>query len=175
MKIALIGYMGSGKSFLMSELESLLPLKAIDLDEYLENHFLQQKIADFISAQGELKFRKAEKKALEEISKLDNIILATGGGTPCYYNNLDLLNEHFSTFFLDVPIAILAERLKSEKNHRPLISHVDDENLNEFIAKHLFERRIFYTQAAYTLKHPDISAQKIITLIDKYDEHSSCH
>jgi len=164
-KVAFVGYMSSGKSHTVKCLSDYFQLPAIDLDTYIEENIIHQSISSYIATKGELAFRKAERHALLELAKDHNLILATGGGTPCYYDNIDVLNKHFLTIYLDVPIKLLAERLRAEKQNRPLIAHVLDENLEEFIAKHLFDRRPYYSQAKITVKHADASIENIIHLI----------
>lgn len=166
MKIAFVGYMASGKSLWANCLADKLDVDCIDLDVFLETNFLHQSIAKFISEKGELAFRKLEKKALHEICmRQDDLILACGGGTPCYYNNMDLLNQFFFTVFLNPSISVLVNRLKAQQNTRPLLSHLQTDELPEFVAKHLFERRHFYAQADAQLQKDAIELDDILALI----------
>jgi len=150
MIIILLGYMGSGKSLVGKTLASKLSFPFIDLDSYIE-HIEQKTISDIFSSKGEIYFRKVEKKYLTNIIETkNNYVLATGGGTPCYANNMKLLlnNDSIITIYLKTDLEILVDRLFIEKENRPLISHIGSKSvLSDFIRKHLFERMHFYNQA----------------------------
>ena len=165
MKIALVGYMGSGKTFTAKALAEKLDLDFLDLDAEIESQ-MQRSISEIISEKGELYFRKKERETLSRLLKGSNFVLATGGGTPCYYDNMELLNANSDTYFLSTSVKVLGLRLVKEKATRPLISHIADENLNEFVAKHLFERRHFYEQAKHTLQGPDF----INEILNRYEK-----
>lgn len=170
MPVAFVGYMGSGKSYWAKELAKHLKTNYLDLDEWLVGHALNCTINEFVLSNGELAFRKKEREALVEICKKDEkLVLATGGGTPCYYNNMALLNENFLTIYLDCSINKLTERLQKEKESRPLIAHLDNAAIKEFIAKHLFERRHFYTEAKIILKADELKLETLIDVIKKYE------
>jgi shikimate kinase len=174
-RIALIGYMGSGKSHWANILAAHYNLPAIDMDEQLETHDLGMSIAAFVSRFGELAFRKKEHSRLHQLAdQQTRFILATGGGTPCYFTNMEVLNRSFTTVYLKSTIAELYERIKDEKAKRPLISHVPDDALKEFIAKHLFERNVFYSQAHLHLETAGLTKEHLIKQIDAYThEHLS--
>lgn len=162
-KIALLGYMGSGKSAIGSALAGELQLPFFDLDTLIEET-TGASVQKLFAKKGELFFRKQEAEILEEfLNTNDQFILATGGGTPCYGNNLLFLekNEVF-TLYLQTPIPVLAQRLKKEKAHRPLISHLDDHELLEFIGKHIFERSAYYTQAKHHISCGEKSVDQIV-------------
>ncbi len=151
MIVALMGYMGSGKSTIGKNLATILNYNFLDLDDYISDEE-NYSIPDLFKNKGEIYFRKKETYYLNEIlSSKDNIVLALGGGTPCYGNNLDLLLKASSVrlFYLKLSLPHLVERLFQEKDNRPLISHLKTkEDLTEFIGKHLFERTQYYNQAA---------------------------
>lgn len=162
MKIALVGYMGCGKSFWANALASALECDFIDLDRHLEMFFLNEKIANFIPSKGEIAFRKQENMALKSLVDAKNsFVLATGGGSPCYFNNMEMLNDNFKTIYLNVSITTLVKRLENEKLNRPLIAHIKTEDLHEFVAKHLFERRNFYAQAHVVLNENDTTLENL--------------
>lgn len=146
--------MASGKSFIGKKLSETLKYNFIDLDDYIEMKE-NKSIASIFKEQGELYFRKMERKCLEELlERQDSIIISLGGGTPCYYSNMELITNAKCTqsVYLRVPIPTLVQRLKSEKQQRPLIAHIETEELlTEFIGKHLFERSYFYNQAQFTI------------------------
>ncbi|WP_452222458.1 shikimate kinase [Lacinutrix salivirga] len=168
MKVFLIGYMASGKSFIGKKLAKVFNFEFVDLDDYIE---LTEKttIKSLFSEKGEIYFRKAERNALLEILNTNkNLIVALGGGTPCYYSNMDsILNDKDSvSVYLKSSINTLAERLQFEKAKRPLINHLTNtDDLIEFIGKHLFERSHFYNQAQLTVdvnREPKLILEDII-------------
>jgi len=163
MKIILLGYMGSGKSTIGKALANELNLSFVDLDHAIENE-IGMSIRDYFEASGELKFRRLENEVLKKILNENNdMILSTGGGTPCYGNNLDLMKMTFNAkvFYLKATIKTLTERLVSEKGTRPLIQSIGDDDLPEFIGKHLFERSNFYLQAHHVV---DIDQKSVETI-----------
>ncbi|WHF52921.1 shikimate kinase [Chryseobacterium gotjawalense] len=169
MIISLIGYMGSGKSHISKLLSQKLHFKLIDLDReiFLKNSMT---IPEIFEKKGEIYFRKQERLLLEEIFATEkDCILSLGGGTPAYYNNIELITQKSESIYLRSSVRTLTERLLKQKQKRPLIAKIPDEDLPEFIAKHLFERQVFYGQAKYTVatdaKTPEEIADEIIALI----------
>ncbi len=170
MKVVLLGYMGSGKTSLGKLLAKELNLRFIDLDAYIEAE-LGETIPTIFEDRGEIFFRKTEhtmlKKVLEE---QDNFILSTGGGTPCYSGNMDLILENSDhSIYLQLTIPSLVERIKNEKEQRPLVKHLKNEDLPEFVGKHLFERSPFYSHAKHVVacdvKDLDTLADEVKTLL----------
>ena len=166
MRIFLLGYMASGKSTLGAALADALNCAFMDLDELLEGK-LGMPVGAFIDQKGELSFRKAEHEALvswlEEGPK--DAVVALGGGTPVFYDHMALLNEAGRTVFLDVSIGELAQRLKGSTD-RPLIKSQED--LVEFVAKHLFERRPYYSQAQVRVKGDDLEVKDLAAALGDY-------
>ena len=153
--------MGSGKTLVSKELNILNNFKIFDLDTEISKQN-NRSITEIFKEKGEIFFRKTEKEVLEKIlSSEKNIILSLGGGTPCYYNNIDSINEKTISIFLKTNVKTLAQRLSSEKDKRPLIQNISNEDLPEFIAKHLFERNPFYNQAKITINTDNLSAREI--------------
>ena len=147
MKIVLLGYMGSGKSTLAKALALVYNQPSIDLDEYIEEKE-GLGVPDIFKQSGEIYFRKMESRyLLELLNDEDHFVLSLGGGTPCYGNNMALVEQKALSFYLKGSIDTLFNRLQSAKQSRPLIASLNDEQLKEFIAKHLFERRRFYERA----------------------------
>ncbi|WP_042720524.1 shikimate kinase [Flavobacterium sp. B17] len=166
MIISLVGYMGSGKSHISKILSEKLNFKLIDLDKEISRRN-KLTIPEIFSKRGEIFFRKLEREALEEIlATEENVILSLGGGTPAYYNNMEIINNNSKSIFLKASIATLLERLTKQKEKRPLIANISDEDLPEFIAKHLFERNVFYSKAQFSVntdnREPEIIVVEII-------------
>lgn len=167
MKIVLVGYMGSGKSTIGSLLAGNLDYEFIDLDEYIESSE-KMEIPKIFESKGEIYFRKKEFEYLNEIlDTKDNFVLSTGGGTPCYGENMNAIMEATSNvFYLKISIAGLINRLIKEKEHRPLISNIPNEELPDFIGKHLFERSYFYSQANHNLLCDENSMEELVLKIE---------
>ncbi|WP_370901082.1 shikimate kinase [Chryseobacterium gossypii] len=151
MIISLVGYMGSGKSHISKILSEKLNFKLIDLDKEISRRN-KLTIPEIFETKGEIYFRKLEREALEEIlATQENVVLSLGGGTPAYYNNMEIINHNSKSVFLRASVGTLSERLSKQKEKRPLIANISDENLPEFIAKHLFERNGFYSKALFSV------------------------
>ena len=153
MKIILLGYMASGKTSIGKKLAKRLNLSFIDLDDYIaEQENLS--ISEIFKEKGEIYFRKKEAHYLNELLKNDkSYILALGGGTPCYANNIKLINQFATSFYLKRSLKNTYNKLSKLKNKikRPMIATISNADLKEFIAKHLFERAPYYEQASITI------------------------
>ena len=156
--------MGSGKSTMGRALASELDLTFIDLDSFLEEKYFKT-IPQIFAEEGEESFRRKERKVLEEVCSFDNVILATGGGAPCFFDNMELMNESGFCVFLDVDVTSLVNRLIHAKTERPLIKGKSPEELHEFIEGLLAKRRPFYEKAKYILTGSEISANQVISLL----------
>jgi len=169
-KIILSGYMGCGKSVTAQSLHEKTGLKVIDLDNFIEKKS-GFSIRELFKNKGEIHFRKLETLTLMELMQSpETFILSLGGGTPCYGNNAELLkNPSAITVYLRASIDTLYDRLILEKQERPLIAGMKDDELKEFIAKHLFERRQYYNLANFKIdtdsKSPDDVASEILSLL----------
>jgi len=170
MKIILLGYMASGKSTIGKSISKVLNLPFIDLDEFIEEKY-KSKVSELFKTIGELFFRKVEKESLIELLESnDSFVLSLGGGTPCYYDNMKLILEAKDTlsFYLKTDIKELLRRIKEDENQRPLISHLKtDEDIIEFIGKHLFERSYYYNQADYKIDTSNNQIDVIQDIITK--------
>ena len=129
---------------------------------------LLRKIAEIFEKEGELGFRKKEREALKEVLTTTNIVLSLGGGTPVYYDNMDEIVKNSVSVFMRVQLPQLVKRLENKKENRPLIAHLNKEELTEFIAKHLFERNQYYEKAKYTIS---ISNQSTLEILDQIMNH----
>lgn len=166
-KIVLIGYMGSGKSKIGQLLAEKLDFPFYDLDFLIENE-LEKSIGEIFSEEGEVFFRKKEHEVFKKvIESNESYVLSTGGGTPCYANNhLFLANEDVVSIYLKASIPVLVSRLKNEIDKRPLLQSLKDEEIFEFIAKHLFDRSYFYNQCKYSVLTDDKSPEQIVEEIN---------
>lgn len=162
MKVVLLGYMASGKSTVGRLLARQLEMEFIDLDDYIAAN-QKKSIKDIFSEKGEIFFRKLEHQMLTEVLEKDaSIILSTGGGTPCYGNNMEtILKQSDHSIYLNLSIPQLVNRISREKENRPLVRNISDEELPEFIGKHLFERRPYYLQAKHILDCNDANAETV--------------
>ena len=158
--------MGSGKSYCAKKIAKKLKLAAYDLDNLVEMTE-DLTIAEIFEEEGEEYFRKLEAKILRWFGEKKNFVLATGGGTPCFHKNIDWMNENGITIWLNEPIDVLVERLKPEKNHRPLISELSDEELGSFLTNKLAERTSFYSQAKHTVEFSSIKEKDFFKLIQE--------
>lgn len=166
MIITLVGYMGSGKTHVSKILSEKIKFKLFDLDKEISRRN-KATIPEIFQKRGEIYFRKLEREILEEIlASQDNIVLSLGGGTPVYYNNMEIINNNSTSIFLRTSINTLVERLSKQKEKRPLIANISQDDLPEFIAKHLFERNVYYSRAQYTIvtdyKTPEEILQEIM-------------
>ena len=164
MKLVLIGYMGSGKTSVGKHLASKLNFLFYDLDKEIETR-VGQSIAQIFSEKGEIYFRKIESELVRSIThSKEKLILATGGGTPCYGDTMkNLLScDNVITIYLKTSLQILTDRLYKEKSERPLIAHITTRDvLNDFIRKHLFERSHYYYRALITINVDELSVSEI--------------
>lgn len=170
MKITIIGYMAAGKSTIGEILAEKYNLPFIDLDQAIEKH-TGYTITETIFNKGELYFRKLERQILEEVIQSEKFVLSTGGGTPCYYDNMELINRNSISIFLQNTVQNLYERLENSKAGRPLIAHLDGDALKEYVGKHLFERNVFYEKATLVIntanKMPDQITNEIMNVLDE--------
>ena len=161
--------MGSGKTTVGKLVAKHLKIKFLDLDSYIEEAE-GQPIKQLFSYKGELYFRKKEFFYLNEIlSSNSNFLLSTGGGTPCYGANMEAIsNATKNSIYLKVSLRELIRRLSIEKDQRPLISGITNDELPEFIGKHLFERSFYYNQAHLKISCDGKSPEKLALEIVNY-------
>ena len=148
-RIFLIGYMGAGKTTLGKAFARAMGLTFIDLDWYIEERF-HKTIRELFTERGEEAFRDLERRMLHEVAEFEDVVISVGGGTPCFFDNVDYMNAAGQTVFLDVDIQVLFRRLKVAKQQRPLLDGKSDEELMLFIQEALQKRLPFYTRARYT-------------------------
>ena len=167
-KIFLIGFMGCGKSKLGKALANKLEVPFLDLDTLVET-INQQSIPQLFENLGEEGFRLKEKEALQQSAMDNNAIVATGGGAPCYFDNMNWMNKNGITVFIDTPVKVLADRLINARVERPLVKGKSIPELIEFIEAKLIERRPFYEQAQVIIKGVDLNAEQLIDAIKQLD------
>jgi shikimate kinase len=164
MRIYLVGYMGAGKSTTSKRLANKLGWEAYDTDRLFEERF-KISINDFFHKYDANLYRKLETQILHDTLKYDNAVIATGGGTPCFNNNMEWMNQHGFTVFLKVSPQSAISRLSQSKVKRPILIDKTQEELAEFIMKNYAERLPYYEQAQLTFKGEDCDVEQLATLI----------
>ena len=150
-RIFLTGYMGSGKTTLGRALATDLGVPFIDLDHYIEQRY-RKTIAQLFAEKGEEGFREIERRMLHEVGEFEDVIISTGGGTPCFFDNIEFMNSQGTTVYLDVPVERLFIRLCIARSKRPLIKDKNDEELRAFIIEQLEKRAPHYSKAQHSFR-----------------------
>lgn len=145
--IFLVGYMGSGKSTLGRAVGEATGLQFIDLDLYIERRF-HANVRDIFATSGEDGFREIERRMLREVCDFEDVIVACGGGTPCFFDNMDVMNANGTTVLLEASVAKLHQRLKLGRRRRPLIASMNDDELLDYIVMALEKRMLYYGKAS---------------------------
>lgn len=166
-KIFLIGMMGSGKSYWTKKIAKWIKSAGYDLDDLIEMNE-EKTISEIFSEEGEDYFRKAEAKILRWFKEKKKYALATGGGTPCFMDNMAWMKKEGIVIWLDESVDVLVKRLAAEKSHRPLIAHLNDEQLAQFLQDKLVERHAFYQQANYRVSSDKITEANLKSIIQKH-------
>ena len=170
-RVYLIGYMGCGKTTIGKRLAKSLGWDVIDMDSRIESRY-RKTIPDIFASEGEDSFRKKERFILEELSSLENVVVSTGGGAPCFFDNIDVMNSSGLCVYIRMTPEALAARLKNAKANRPLLKDKTEEELTNFIKEQLEKRRAFYEQARYVIDNdngtPEEAAAKIAELLNTH-------
>lgn len=161
MKIILIGYMGAGKTTLGKALAQHMGLQFYDLDWWIEEK-TGCTIAQIFAQQGENAFREMEQKALHEVLEKENIVLSVGGGTPCFFDNIDYMNHNANTVYLNASVETLKAHIRMGGSKRPLVDGKSDEELTEYITASLQKREVYYRQATYQVQIATITREEQI-------------
>jgi shikimate kinase len=166
MRIYIIGFMGSGKSTYGKELAAKLGFNFLDLDNAIE---MKEKstIAKIFKDKGEDTFRKMELDALLETNKLENTVIATGGGAPCFHNNMQWMNDNGITIYLKMFEGDLKRRIEPDMETRPLLNGLKPDELDDFIYNTLRERAFFYHQAKYVIDPSQIGAEGMASILNE--------
>lgn len=161
MRIYLVGYMGSGKTTLGKELAELLGLNFIDLDKFIEGKH-DTSISHIFAEHGEDDFRQKEHDCLKEVSEFEDVVIATGGGVPCFFDNIEIMNHTGACIFLDISPEVLVERLYQAGDERPLVKDKNREELMELVNEMLVKRRPFYLKSRYIITSDNISPSDLL-------------
>lgn len=167
MRIFLIGFMGSGKSTIGRSLASKLKLDFIDLDNYIQES-QNKTISEIFEAHGEAGFREIESKCLKELAKIEQGVISTGGGTPCWGDNMEFIKSHGISIYLKCSTDMLVDRLINSKNKRPLIEGKNCDELRDFVDKTLEKRDHFYNQASVIIANPSRDVTQILDVLSYY-------
>ena len=166
-KIFLIGMMGSGKSYWAQKMAKWNKFVGYDLDQLIEMNE-EKTIAEIFNEDGEDYFRKAEAKILRWFKEKKKFIIATGGGAPCFHDNMHWMKKEGIVIWLDESVDVLVKRLSPEKEQRPLIANLNDTEIAAFIENKLVERHAFYTQAHYRLTNDQINEAGLKKIMAKH-------
>ena len=158
--------MGSGKSHIGKKLSAAMGFGFVDLDDCIELH-ANQSISAIFNKKGQAAFRHKEQTVLQKTENMERTVIATGGGTACFFDNMKWMNEHGITIFLDAPVSLLVERLLGEKEKRPLLKGKSDEELGMYIDTKMKERAGFYEKAQFKC-NVDGSADEIVQYLTAY-------
>ena len=159
-RIILIGYMGSGKTTVGRALAKELGLPFYDLDWYIESR-MRKKVSQIFAEQGEEEFRRIERNMLHEVAEFEDVVISCGGGTPCFFDNMDYMNSQSQVVWLKATPEVLHKHLLMGKGDRPLLKGKTPDELIAFIREQLQQREPFYSQAHYTLD---------VSLMDNYEK-----
>ena len=161
MRIVLVGYMGSGKSTLGKKLASKLRFSFYDTDQIIEEQY-KISIYNFFEKYEEDVFRKIEYDVLKNALIHNNAVISTGGGTPCFRNNMDIINKNSYSVYIKMHIDSIETRLINSKKSRPLLKDISQTNLKAFIEKQLLEREKYYNQANLIIKGEKLDINYLI-------------
>ena len=159
-RVILIGYMGAGKTTVGKALAKQLGLQFYDLDWYIESR-MHKTIPQIFAERGEEGFRLIERNMLHEVAEFEDVVLSCGGGTPCFFDNMDYMNGQGDVVYLSAEPEVLYKHLLMGKVERPLLKNKTPEELIAFIKEQLKIREKFYTQAKHTLD---------VSLLDNYEK-----
>ncbi len=165
MKIFLIGFMGSGKTTLGRKLAARMNYEFIDLDHKLEQQ-VELSIAEYFTLFGEDSFRKLESEVLRKTIYPENAIISTGGGLPCFFDNMDWMKANGKVVYLNLSPKTLADRLEAGKEERPLLQDKHGEALVVFIEQKLGEREKFYSQANIIADGLSLTAERLEQILN---------
>lgn len=149
-RIILLGYMGAGKTTVGKALAASLGVPFYDLDWFITTRY-RRSVTEIFAERGEAGFRELEKRMLHEAAEFEDIVLSCGGGTPCFFDNMEYMNSLADTIYLKATPEVLAMHLRMGKGKRPLLEGKSPEELEDYIREMLVTREPFYSKAKYTL------------------------
>ncbi len=159
-RIILIGYMGAGKTTVGKDLAKALGVTFYDLDWYIETR-MRKTVKQIFDERGEEGFRQIEHNMLHEVAEFEDVVISCGGGTPCFFDNMDYLNQQGETIYLQATPEVLHQHLKMGKGVRPLLLNKTPEEVDAYIKEQLEYREQFYLKAKHILD---------VNLMDNYDK-----
>jgi shikimate kinase len=172
MRIYLIGFMGSGKTTVGRPLATRLGYQFIDQDDVIEERF-GMTITEIFAKVGEPEFRKTEREVLADLSQMDHVVIATGGGCPCFFDNMETMNRHGLSIYLKGDPKTLVHRLKDSHGTRPLIKDKSEEELIQYVTDKLAEREPFYSKAKYTVETRNLKVEDILQFLEDSSRDNS--
>ena len=169
MIIYLVGYMGCGKSTIGRKVAEKLGISFVDLDKYIEERYFKS-VHVIFAEEGEERFREKERISLLEVSQFENVVVGTGGGAPCFFNNMEVMNNNGVTVYIAPDTDVLAARLLKSKTERPLIAGKTREELISFINDALLKRAPYYEKAKIIIRgENNLDPQLVIDKIRQLD------
>lgn len=169
MRIFLVGFMFSGKSTVGKKLASIMGYDFIDTDKYYEDKY-KISIFDFFEKFGEEMFRKFEHEILKELVVKDNVIISTGGGLPCFNENMELINDKGISIYLEMPFKAIINRQKNSKQKRPLLQNKTQEEIEEYLKDLLTKREPIYQKSKITIDAQNIDFTALKTSLERYSK-----
>jgi shikimate kinase len=159
-RIILLGYMGAGKTTVGKALAKALNLQFYDLDWYIESR-MHMTVKQIFDERGEEGFRKIEHNMLHEVAEFEDVVISCGGGTPCFFDNIDYMNQQGETVYLKATPDVLYGHLKMGRTVRPLLLNKTPDEVKDFVSRQLAEREPFYTKAKHVID---------VSLMDNYEK-----
>jgi shikimate kinase len=168
-RIYIIGFMGSGKSTFGKRLALRMNYSFIDMDSLIEEE-AGMPIGKIFDEKGEDEFRKMEHEVVLRTSKMESVVVSTGGGVPCFFDNMDIINRNGISIYLKMTSDDLLKRLKGSKYERPLIRDLSTDEMADYIKKKLREREPYYLKSKYVIDGKDPDIEEIADMV-KMGEH----
>lgn len=167
MRIFIVGYMGCGKSTFGPKLANALQLPFYDLDILFEERY-KISIQNFFSKYGENHFREFEHQILTEAAENEEFVLSTGGGTPCFFDQMNFMNQKGATLFLNPPFEVIVKRLKTSPKKRPLLQRFGAADFEKKLHEHFMQREVCYRQSTFNIEEDSPSEKEVAERILKY-------
>ncbi len=163
-RIYIVGYMGAGKTTAARRLAQRMGWEVVDTDALFEEKY-KISVNDFFNKYDEPLYRKLESEVLKATESLDHVVVSTGGGTACFFDNMDWMNQHGLTVFLRISPQAAVDRVIHSRHKRPLVEGKSEEELTEFVSQHYASRLPFYEQARITAKSEDFDIESLMEAI----------